>query len=1180
MRLKKLEIKGFKSFANATVLNFNENVVGVVGPNGSGKSNIVDAIRWVLGEQKGKELRLDNKSDVIFNGASTKKPAGVAQVSITFSNTKNLLPTEYNEVKLSRYLYRNGDSEYHLNGVKCRLKDIHNLLIDTGIGSNSYAIIALGMVEDILKDKDHARRKMFEQVSGISKYKKRKKETLNKLNSTTEDLDRVEDLLFEIEGNMKTLEKQAKRTEKYFLFKEEYKEKSIEYSFLSMKDLREKHQNYEEQIAKDLDDYRALEIKISQEEANLENAKKNQLEEEQSLSEKQKEVNLLVSDIRDNEAKKELLKQELQFKEESVKNSQTTVERNKPLLDNLTKELGDKEGGITTLREQIERLEIEFKDVSTNQEKVKLAYQESKDLFDSATAEKQKLEEQFFEKQKDNAVLNNRKTVYLKDIEQLDTELSNFNAQFSGFEKELNELVSKESSTKTEVDEIIQKKESQKEQLDKLQGSKMIAEEGLAKLTRTLDAKSNEQSLLKSMIDSLEGYPESIRYLAKNWDKKVPVLSDLLDVKKEFRGIIEHFLEPYLNYFVVENVAEAAKAIEILGKSQKGKAHFFLLDKIAKLDRRTSSAVGKPAANVITVDAKYQKIVDYLLGNVYLYDGHFTDDLIADNSDIIYLSTNGTYVKRKLSVSGGSVGLFEGKKIGRKKTLENLTKEISKLQKDKEAAEKDLQEIGDKITELRKESYEEQKQLKERELNQLSQQLVAIRTKRNSLKESLESIEGKKNRITAEIENVESQILLNTQEISSIESSKANFANTKSDPDQLDLLAQQLSEQSRVFNEKNIQLIQKKSELENLQNDIRFNRNRIAELESRLKESTDGIDGNKEAIHKLKEEIKALEETLNKLYASRDASKSSLGEFEQAYYSKRNAIGDTEDAIRAQNRKLQQTQIHINQQKDKFNEVKFQMGSVGERLKIEFEVELSDVLKMEFEEEQNLSELKERVEKLKKKIHNYGDINPMAVDAYNTMKERHDLISGQRNDILEAKESLMATIAEIEDSAKELFLTTFYKVRENFIRVFRSLFGENDSCDLILLDEENPLESGIDIIARPKGKRPLSLSQLSGGEMTLTATALLFAFYLQKPAPFCIFDEVDAPLDDANVLKFNNIIQEFSKDSQFVIVTHNKTTMAEVDVLYGVYMQDMGVSGVSPVDFRNMKHDPILSNIN
>jgi len=258
MKLKSLELKGFKSFANHTVLNFNEDVTGVIGPNGSGKSNIVDAIRWVLGEQKGKNLRLESRADVIFNGANAKKAANVAQVSITFENTKNVLPTEFNEIKISRFQYRNGDSEYQLNGVKCRLRDINDLLVDTGIGSNSYAIIALGMVEDILKDKDNARLKMFEQVSGISKYKKRKKETLSKLRSTTEDLDRVEDLLHEIDGNMKMLEKQAKRTEQYFLLKEDYKEQSIKHSVLSIADLKEKHQKYTTKIDQSTDSGIAL----------------------------------------------------------------------------------------------------------------------------------------------------------------------------------------------------------------------------------------------------------------------------------------------------------------------------------------------------------------------------------------------------------------------------------------------------------------------------------------------------------------------------------------------------------------------------------------------------------------------------------------------------------------------------------------------------------------------------------------------------------------------------------------------------------------------------------------------------------------------------------------------------------------------------------------------------------
>jgi chromosome segregation protein len=1175
MKLKSLEIKGFKSFANHTILHFNEDVTGVVGPNGSGKSNIVDAIRWVLGEQKGKNLRLESRADVIFNGAKGKKAAGVAQVSVTFTNTKNLLPTEYNEVKISRFQYRNGDSEYQLNGVKCRLRDINDLLVDTGIGSNSYAIIALGMVEDILKDKDNARRKMFEQVSGISKYKKRKKETINKLKSTTEDLDRVEDLLHEIDGNMKMLEKQAKRTEQFFELKQKYKDESIRYSVLSIADLKEKHQKFTTKIDTATDKYRELEIEITKKEADIEEHKRKQLSEEQNLSEKQKSVNLIVSDIREKEAAKDLLNQELSFKKESIKNSQNVIERNSPMLTQLHEDKAQKEAALKELRLNLEGLEQEFAQVKEAHIAAQRDYHESKNKFDVLAQKRQSLEQEGFERAKELAIESNRKSVFENDLKNLLEEIQAKNNDQAG----LSEQLQKVESEVNEIQSKIQAKENEKSQLsaevDLLNKQKIEIEENLVKTNRKLDSKNNEHTLLESMIQNQEGFPESIKFLSKNWNSKVSVLSDVLDVAHEYKGIIEHFLEPYLNHYLVENVAEAADAIQLLSKSQKGKAQFFLLDRIPVITGNPFSHKGKPAMEVVKVDERYQKLLNYLLQDVYLTDKPI--DVLLDDST--YLSVKGDFVKKVQTVSGGSVGLFEGKKIGRKKELEKLTAEIAQIESKRTELEAELVDINVKIKKTDLAHLDSELDELKKALNEINQDYVALKTKKAGLTQSMSELDAKRNNVTASIASIVGTIANVEEQIKFVQEAMGSKEVEEGNPDQLDLLAEKLSKEAQQYNAKNIELIQKKSEEERLSNDLEFSLRRIKELNERLDESKSILSSNENETTTISDKIKALDEELKLKYEGRENAKSELSVFEQDFFSKRNSISDKEDELRTQNRVLQQTQLMINETKDKFNDVKFQMGAVGERLKIEFEVELDSVINQEFEPVEKIKELKDKIERQRRRIANFGEINPMAVEAFNTMKERHDLISGQRNDILEAKDSLMETIAEIETTATVLFRESFDKVRENFQTVFRSLFSEDDSCDLVLLDEENPLDSSIDIIARPKGKRPLSLSQLSGGEMTLTATALLFAFYLQKPAPFCIFDEVDAPLDDVNVLKFNKIIKKFSERSQFIVVTHNKATMAEVDVLYGVYMQDMGISSVSPVDFRTFGHDPVMEDM-
>ncbi len=468
----------------------------------------------------------------------------------------------------------------------------------------------------------------------------------------------------------------------------------------------------------------------------------------------------------------------------------------------------------------------------------------------------------------------------------------------------------------------------------------------------------------------------------------------------------------------------------------------------------------------------------------------------------------------------------------------------------------------------------------EEKLRGLENSKLQLITKLDAYNQTNENIRQKSEDLKTQVSNKQGFITEYKDKLSAAKSQLSELPDPKEEGGSLEALTSELARLSERYNQANIQFIQQDNLCKSLNQEESFTKNRTEELHQRIEESKSSSRLDADLVAQLKIELEEINAFLQEKYKEKAAKSSLLSEIEQKYFSMRSNIHENEDAIREKNRTLNQLQVSINTMKEKYAEVKFKIDAVSERLRIEFQIELKDIQQTEIEEDVDIDQLNLRVEKLRNRLNNFGEINPMAVEAFDEMKIRFDDITKQKNDIEEAKESLLETIKEIEETATGQFMEAFEKVRVNFIDVFRSLFSEEDNCDLILLNAENPLESNIEIIAKPKGKRPKSLSQLSGGEKTLTATALLFALYLLKPAPFCIFDEVDAPLDDANIQKFNRIIKKFSEQSQFIIVTHNKATMAEVDILYGVYMQEQGVSGVTAVDFRYQEHNPILEALN
>ena len=1191
MRLKSLEIKGFKSFANETVIHFGDDIVGIVGPNGSGKSNIVDSIRWVLGEQKSRELRLDTMSSVIFNGTKKKKPGGVASVSLTFDNTKNLLPTEYQQVKITRMLYRSGESEYRLNGVPCRLKDITNLFMDTGIGSNSYAIIALGMVDDILADKENARRRMFEQAAGISKYKRRKKETLSKLKSTSADLERIEDLLFEIEGNLKTLEKQAKRTKKYFELKERYKQLSLLLSDKKSGGLKEKHKEIQKTLQIEQDKFRQYDIDIRQLEADLEKERKANLDKEKALSEKQRDLNSLVGRIRGMENDKRMAEQRIQFIESNSTKIEASNRSAKERIGQLEREIENYRINLNAEKRLEAELEKQLDEAEEAMSKIKKNHGELKSDLDSIMSSQQKVERDLFELEKQKAVNSNQVRGLEVEIERNVGDVQRREADKKALADRILKLEKDEKEKEKLVKDLEGEEEKRRGDLEQTEWKLDALNKEVQKVNRQLDAKRNEFKLTQSMVENLEGFPESIRFLSnkKNWKKDAPLLSDLIYVEEDFRVAVENYLEPFLNYYVVQNLEEAFDAIKLLNQAQMGKANFFMLDAFENYTPpMTMLPDTQQAIDLIQIDQKYRRLVSYLLENVLVTDNEALARKEVDER-VVILSKSGRFVRRKYSIGGGSIGLFEGKKIGRKKNLEILETAIKKLERQADKHSTQVYNLQAQIEELKSKQNRKQIQQEKDALSRLIQEKVGVQARLESIEGNLENwnrikleSEAKIIELTKGNEEIEKNL---TSKMKEVIAAKENISNTDGTYRKI---AEALSKASADFNAKNIEFIKQQNKVGSFQRELSFRERQLDETQASFATNEQSLTQSMEELGFVKEDLEKLSKTLLESYEIKKEKAGHLSEAEQTYFKARGGVNEIEDNIRKINKNRTDAQILINNLKDKLADVRFQLQSIAERLRIEFSININELDKVMKEIRETIdkkdaelseTELQMKVERMKNRLDNYGEINPMAVEAFDEMKERYDTITTQRDDILKAKSDLIETIKEIEETATVQFLEAFEKTRLYFIDVFRSLFSEDDNADLILLEPDNPLESKIEIVAKPKGKRPQSISQLSGGEKTLTATALLFALYLLKPAPFCIFDEVDAPLDDANIEKFNKIIQKFAVNSQFIIVTHNKQTMASVDTIYGVYMQEQGVSAVASVDFRDLKHDAVLEKV-
>jgi chromosome segregation protein len=729
------------------------------------------------------------------------------------------------------------------------------------------------------------------------------------------------------------------------------------------------------------------------------------------------------------------------------------------------------------------------------------------------------------------------------------------------------------------VEELITKEEKNSETIITLEESIRTAEQELANMNRQLDAKNNELKLTKNMIDNLEGFPESIKFLRKEagWLRDAPLVSDILYCEEKFRVVIEQLLQPYLNNYIVENESFAYNALELLGKSSKGKASFFVLEYFDKEKEKTPLKIPgiTPAFGVIEAEEKYRPLLSHLLDGFYIADDQVAMDKALKSGKLkgyfVLATPAGDLLRSNVQLSGGAVGLFEGKRVGRLKSLEKLDKEVKSLEEQTQHARRKVQQDRQELQQLKTGSLRNVIERERQAQQQLEKDLVSRQARIENFRDIVSrSDEYSRNTqvsldaLNTDLEKIdgELQALRTEADGRQQQTDKAEEAYRKA--------AELFAIEQDSWNKQHIAYIQEENLLQSKRQALGFKQRQLEDTRINLDKYNTEKDHAAKEIQRLQAQAVALGAELEKEYTERDNLMTTLSSSENEYYQQKERITAVEDQLRDRNSIIRQGEQQVTAYKDQMNDLKLRLNILKERFHIEFRIDIETIIDDLQLPDMTRQEVEDKLQRIRQRIDAFGEVNPMAEEAYTEMKERYDFISTQKKDLVEAKQDLLDTIKEIEETAREQFMETFTSVRENFIKVFRSMFNPEDSCDLVLEDPNDPLESDIDIIAKPKGKRPQSVTQLSGGEKTLTALSLLFALYLHKPAPFCILDEVDAPLDDNNIKKFNDAIRQFSDNSQFILVTHNKQTMASVDVIYGVTMVQKGMSRVVPVDFRSL----------
>ena len=1173
MYLKRLELQGFKSFADKTILELMPGITTVIGPNGSGKSNISDAIRWVLGEQSMKSLRGTKSMDIIFAGTQNRKSLGFAEASLVFDNSDGALRIEYTEVTVTRKIYRSGETGYFINKVPCRLKDVLELFMDTGIGKDGYSIIGQGKIDEILSNKSEDRRHIFEEAAGIVKYRTRKQESEKKLEHTKLNLLRINDILTEIEGNLEPLQIQADKAKKYLNLREELKSIEIGLFVYNI----EKYKQELEKVVQDID---VMQTQCNDEEGRLERIKILKEELKSSIDEITETIENMSNIGFESQKQIEQLNSDINV-------AKTRIANNNENNDRYLKEIDEQNAKIQELKEEIEQKEAKKDNLKQNKEKFEKELNEKQEELDKLT-EKLSSKELEIEGYKHTVEENTDKKY------ELQSEINAQNINYQNFEKRQVQIKQEMQSTISELDSTRLNKEDIAKQFNEIENKKNKAQNSLNEVAKqreeanqkiksfesNINILSSEmrikESRLKFLIETekeKEGYIKSVKSLLKDCEniKELGkgmngVLANIIEVPDELQTAIEMCLGASLQNIVTETETDAKRLVEHLRKNNLGRASFLPISsvkgrKLDKIKGNESGVVGI-ASDLVKYNKKYEQIILNLLGRTVIVDNMDTAIRVAKQNDYTFriVTTEGDLINPSGAITGGSVAKKTVNILGRSKEIEKLEKEVNELKVKIKKLEDEKQEYEESIEGVLELSANLEKELQEIDITYATEKQKVI-----SINENIEKLEKRLNRLKEEQANLEKQkekavstkgdlqveinkIIEQNEELSKIIN---GFAELNKDDQKyiddlnFDITNLKISVSSFDESEASIQEIQERinQELENAHTSIENKNAQIEQIKKDNEELEKSIQDTLQKIEEVKESVNSSSSKIEELKKERAQKSEKLSKQEDEITVKFKVIEDLKGQL-----------VKLDVKKTKIDE---DINGVINKMWEEYELTPNNA--EQYQKPENVALTQKRVNNLRTEIRELGSVNINAIEEYKNLKDRYDFMSEQRLDLENTMSKLRKVISDMTQIMKEQFKEKFKVINKNFGEVFAELFG-GGKAELTLEDEENILECGIEITVQPPGKKLQNMMLLSGGEKAFTAIALLFAILKINPAPFCVLDEIEAALDDVNVFRYADYLKKFTEHTQFLVITHRKGTMEAADSVYGVTMEESGIS--------------------
>ncbi len=1183
MRLKKLEIFGFKSFAEKTKINFEPGVTAIVGPNGCGKSNIADSIKWVLGEQKPTALRGAAMGDVIFNGTNNREPINIAEVSLTLSNDDKVLPIDYSEVTVTRRLHRSGESEYLLNKTRVRLKDVQDLFHGTGVGTVAYSLIEQGKMDLILSTKPEDRRFIFDEAAGITKYKSQKQEALRKLEHTKVNLQRVNDVVNEVNRQIKSIERQARKAERYKEQFETLKSLEIKSAYRKFIDLKKQRLSSDNRKSDLKDKESALLSSTKEMDAQVESLRQKLNNFEERLSgfhSKKVEVSSILeknlSKIDLNKERSAELNDRINYLDTQSSASDEKLSKLNEQIKLAKEELEKIESSTTEKNSKLTEFETTQNELSRGVEEKTREIKEGKDELINLAAEETKFNNELVELKANLQNINSRlrrlnidKDDTLKEQELIDERKKNLDAEYERINTDLDDL-------KREKITLSENLESDRNAFNKLKNE-------IDELQHVMTSLKSKLDFLKDLKERYEGYSNSVKsLLMQAKSQELPFvgicdsLANLIKVKDGYEICAEIAIGSYAQDIIIDNVERLKEAIEHIDAGGLGRINFLILDKIDHLELRPDANLKAqtlgPLCDFIDVDERYSGIIKYVAKDTYIVNSASEAKSILKNSQLspkIRIITKAGEIYSLARISGGACNLSEETSlIGRDARINKLADELK----------------------IKSTEVEQKKKLtveKETEIKLLEDKIRALEDVIHQDEIKKANFESKLNALNGEHKKFEEEVLLIDAEAQESQEERSKLSRRQIENEQKlhetkersVVLQALISENESVIKESNqkiqdilVSLTQIKTELSSIDKLYANKADMCGVVEHSIEESNGVLENNRNersiSVHKIAE-LTCEVEKLKLDNEQCDQSKSGIESEIQSLSLARNNILT---ALKEHNINLRKKQDDLNNLRNnlhtydvKNTESSFKIENLCDRVENAYQINISKV-ELQLEDNINWDELEREVDVLKKKLQGMGAVNLVAIEEHQELRDRFDFLSHQKQDLEDARESLHKAIIKINKTTTAMFKETFEQIKVTFEEFFKLLFG-GGSAKIYLVDERNVLESGIEIIARPPGKKLQNISLLSGGEKALCAIALLFAVFKVKPSPFCVLDEIDAPLDEANVVRFTRVLSEFIKSSQFIIITHNKKTIDMADVMYGVTMEESGISKIVSVKF-------------